>query len=103
MQVRPRRYTKQQLLGARKRMARRWLRYIVQAGEITEVFVKYARGGGLQGAISLIGYYDDEHLIELVEDVFAHFSTAQAIYYRLNAVRPEALERSANRLQTVKR
>lgn len=71
-----------------------FLQRIVTPGQVTEVFIKDARNVGEH----LTGFFDFEHLDQLVECTVGQFVSPAAVYFRVNPVRAESLSRASNQL-----
>ncbi|BDG59921.1 hypothetical protein [Caldinitratiruptor microaerophilus] len=77
---------------------RRALHILVEPGGVTELRIvgaEYARGR--VGTLS--GYYDYDHLEDLVQAAAEWDGRSRGVYVTLNPVRPDVLARAANRLR----
>ncbi|QDU59562.1 hypothetical protein Pan216_03920 [Planctomycetes bacterium Pan216] len=77
----------------------RWLEMIVKPGEVTELFVKDGIREGLDIRPNFSGFYDSDHLSELVNEAVSWSGNCAGVYFRMNPVLPALLARSKNRVQ----
>jgi hypothetical protein len=83
-------------IEARRKSTLEWSRHIIVPGEVTEVFVKNARGTGKH----LSGFYDSEHLEALALHTVGTFFAPAAVYFRINPVNESLLRRAPNQLRS---
>jgi len=80
---------------------RRGLELYLQPGQVTELRVLNARIDGEYGTGTYSGYFDREHIDDLIFTC-QQIRAASACYFIPNAVKPELLGRSFNRARRIK-
>lgn len=84
------------ILETQRRQTLEWLTQIIAPRAIIEVFVKNAFGMGRH----LSGFYDADHLDALVQQTIGVFSAPAAVYFRINPIRPNLLQRAPSELRS---